>query len=165
MVNLRLLIACFLAISVMDCSTRIGKTEQTEDQTQHKNAGQAFANGKQIAPGHCRIIGTLVAVDSTLENEGPCSKAPCRGVVRVDSVIGYGSSFANPVAVAQRIDVRFAFTIAATTEELFPNMTDRLPGLHIGERFQTDLESRNEISLDGRRQPYLVHFYEVLSQH
>lgn len=113
----------------------------------------------RIAPGKCRIVGTLVSIDTTMEESGPCSKAPCRGIVRIDSVLGYGSAFGNPIGIRGEIAVRFAFTLGPTTKDLFPNMTERLPGLNVGSRFQTDLESHNDIKASGSRSWYLVYDY------
>ncbi len=151
-------LACFMA-----CSAQTDKTTRSEGRHQQGIQTPIGEREVRIAPGRCRIVGTLVSIDSTLEKGGPCLKAPCRGFVRVDSVLGYGAAFGNPVAVNERIDVRFAFTLAPTSRELFPNMTKQLPGLQVGTRFQADLESQNEFGNSERRVSYLVHDYERLN--
>jgi hypothetical protein len=147
---------------LVGCSTQTQKAVRSDHQQQQQSLRPIADLSTQIAPGRCRIVGTLVGIDSTLEKGGPCSKAPCRGTVRVDSVLGYGAAFGNPIAVNEQINVRFAFTLAATTKDLFPTMTAQLPGLHIGAKFQTDLESQSELG-DGKRPfPYLVQDYKTL---
>ncbi len=147
-------------ICLLGCSARTEKSALDENQQDH---GQVIERGTQIAPGKCRMIGTLVAIDSTLERSGPCSKAPCKGIVRVDSILGYGSAFGNPIAVNGQLEVRFAFTVAPTTSGLFPNVTQVLPGLQLGTKFQTDIESQNEPSIGERRSSYVIEDYKRLN--
>jgi hypothetical protein len=151
-------LACFMA-----CSAQTDRATRSEGRLQQSTQMPIVDRQVRIAPGRCRIVGTLVAIDSVLEKGGPCSKAPCRGFVRVDSVLGYGAAFGNPVAVSERVDVRFAFTLAPMSKELFPNMTEQLPGLQIGTRFQADLESQNEFGNGERRVSYLVQEYKKLN--
>jgi hypothetical protein len=152
----------FLAIVVLTglaaCASQSDKSVRDEGQKPRPIAAQ----GERIAPGKCRMVGTLTSIDTTLEATGPCSKAPCRATVRVDSVLGYGSAFGAPVAVAAQIAVHFAFTVAPTTSDLFPNMTERLPGLQVGSKFQTDIESRLEMGSTGNRPTYLIYDYKIL---
>ena len=157
------LIAIVVASCLLACSAKVDKSTQGENQRQHVQQMPIADQQSHIAPGHCRIVGTIVSIDSTLEERGPCSKAPCRAIVRVDSVLGYGSAFGNPIAVGAQIPVRLAFTLAPTTKELFPNMTERLPGLKVGAKFQTDLEARNEMGTGERRSSYLIQDYEKLN--
>ena len=146
-------------MTVLGCSGHTEKSVRGDHQQESGHPMAIVARQTSVPPGYCRIIGTLVSVDSTLEQMGPCSKAPCRGVVRVDSILGYGSAFGGPLAVKQQIDVQFTFTLAATTEDLFPTMTERLPGLHIGDRFETDVESRNEPGMRMRPVSYVIQQY------
>jgi len=117
-----------------------------------------------VAPQHCRIVGTLVGIDTELlkEGNGPCTKVPCRGIVRIDSILGYGSSFGNPLAVGQRVNVHFAFTLAPTTKDLFPNMTETYPGLELNSRFRADVESPPEMNTSADRIFYQVYDYVKL---
>lgn len=152
-------LACFLACAAQK------ETRDTSGQQQQRNTihGPVADRTTHIAPGRCRIVGTLVGVDSSLAENGPCAKAPCHGTVRVDSIVGYGAAFGNPIAVNERIRVTFAFTLAPTTKDLFPTMSDRLPGLQVGERFWTDLESQPETGIDEQRTVYRVYRYEKLN--
>jgi len=154
---LLVVLACCMA-----CSAQTDKTMRDERQ-QRPNIKPTVERQTQIAPGRCRIVGTLVEIDSTLDTGGPCSKAPCRGIVRVDSILGYGSAFGNPISLNAKINVKFAFTLAPTTRDLFPNMTVQLPGLYIGASFKTDLESQNDMGVGERHYFYLVQGYTKLN--
>ncbi len=145
------------------CSARVDKTTRSENKEQQVHQAPIADQHDHIAPGRCRIVGTVMSIDSTLEEGGPCSEAPCRAIVRVDSVLGYGSAFGNPIAVTVQIPVRFAFTLAPTTKDLFPNMTERLPGLQVGAKFQTDLEARKEMGMGERHVSYLIQEYKKLN--
>ncbi|HTP12598.1 MAG TPA: hypothetical protein VMM37_03185 [Bacteroidota bacterium] len=138
------------------CASQSDKTVREEGQ----KPAMLGVQGEKIAPGRCRIVGTIISVDPTLEATGPCAKAPCRAVVRVDSILGYGSAFGTPMPVHGHVPVRFAFTLAPTTEDVFPTMTSRLPGLSVGSSFRTDIESRAEMSPEGNRSSYVIYTYE-----
>lgn len=161
----RILIQAFIfALALGGFVGCAAKTDRTERDQKQEDARKPIAEqGVRIAPGHCRIIGTLTFIDTTLEETGPCSKAPCRAIVRVDSILGYGSAFSNPVAMKAQVAVRFAFTLSPTTTELFPNMTERLPGLQVGSKLQTDIESRQEMGTTGNRPTYLIYNYRKLN--
>jgi hypothetical protein len=83
-------------------------------------------------------------------------------MVLVDSILGYGSAFGNPIAAGRQINVRFEFTTAPTTKALFPTMDVRLPGVSVGTRIRTDLESRLEMGDSGGGTGYAIHGYEIL---
>jgi hypothetical protein len=142
------------------CSAQTDKSIHEEHRS---DEGQIAEQASRVAPNKCRMVATVMAIDSTLEKDGPCSKAPCRGIVRVDSIIGYGSAFGSPIAVNTEIEVRFAFTVAPTNKDLFPNLTQRLPGLRLGTRFQTDIESQHELGVGVRHPSYLVQMYKRLN--
>ena len=116
---------------------------------QEKQDGSAqqpipFVENKLIAPGHCRIVGTIVHIHSILvltDKTSPCSKAPCLASVRVDSIIGYGSSFIEPLSAGDTVFIKFMFTLSPTTKELFPDMTELYPGLSMGSQFVADVVS------------------------
>ena len=120
--------------------------------------------GKRIAPNHSRIIGTIVSIDETLfstDPSDPYSKYPCRAVVRIDSVLGYGSAFTKPLAVGTEIPIFFKFTLSPT-KDLFPNMTQEYPGLSVNSTFLADVEAA-EVPEPGKRSSivYTIYGYEV----
>lgn len=117
-------------------------------------------NAKMVSPGYCRIKGTIVKIDSTLEHgNSPCSKVPCSAVVRVDSILGYGAGFGT-IKIGSNINLRFAFTLGPTTKELFPNLTERLPGLNINSQFIANIKHYFEHGSKGKK--YLVYGYKKL---
>ncbi len=162
-INTRFLTVSVLSIFLAGCSAHVDKTAQDGNRSTEESSHALQGQQTGISPGHCRIIGTLVSVDSTLAESGPCSKAPCRATIRVDSVLGYGAAFLRPLAVNSQINVRFVLTVGPTTSELFPNMTDRMPGIQIGGKFQTDVESREEMGQATTGPIYLVYAYKVLN--
>ncbi len=118
-----------------------------------------------IPPGYCRIKGTIFRIDSTLDtnDNSPCSKAPCIALVRVDSVLGYGAGFGS-INTGAEINLKFAFTLGPTTKELFPNLSDRLPGLDLSSSFIADIKRINSINNTGaeNKKIFLVYGYTKL---
>ncbi len=114
---------------------------EKDSATNNKTPAKIDWANEQIAPGYCRIIGTIVLIDSSLEkgtSKSPCSKVPCNAVVRIDSIIGYGSN-SSTLSVNKLIDVHFNFTLSPTSKDLFPNMQEYYPGLQTGTRFEGDI--------------------------
>lgn len=99
------------------------------------NTDKVLAEPNRIPPGHAEIKGEIVEIEpvSKTENYSPCSKAPCMAKVKIDGV-AYGAGF--PVLSKNKeIMIKFNFTLAPTTKELFPNMDDSYPGLKVGDKF------------------------------
>lgn len=161
--NLRMVIVSLAASTLFGCAAQQQQASRGEENASLSQHRVVSDRPSTVAPGRCRIVGTLVAVDSTLEQSGPCSKAPCRGTVRVDSVLGYGSAFGNPLAPGNAISVHFAFTLSFTSEELFPTMTQRLPGLAVGSKFQADVESRLTPAPGQEGGSYVIQGYQKLN--
>ena len=96
--------------------------------------------------GKCRMVGTIVSIDeryTSPDAKNPCAQAPCRAVVRIDSILGYGSSFGAPLSIGQQVTMHFMFTLNPT-KELFKDMAMSLPGLKVGSRFRADVEGGAE---------------------
>jgi hypothetical protein len=110
---------------------------------------------QQIAPNHCRISGTLSTIDSTRspDPQSPCAKVPCKAKVKVNKILGYGSGFTNPLTEGSEVEMTFAFTLAPTTKELFPNLDARYKGLKQGDTFQADVQLQQQL---GDSAPSLV---------
>jgi hypothetical protein len=81
-------------------------------------------------------------------NRDPCSLYPCTATVRVDSVLGYGSGFANALGPGQILEIRFAYTLAPS-KQAYPDAAFSLPGLSVGEKFQADISASEEIPAPG----------------
>ena len=104
---------------------------------------QSNTENERISPGHASIVGTVTQIEArldTLASEKPCGNVPCYAIVRVDSILGYGSSFGNPLVKGSTIRLKFMFTLEKTTEEYFPNLKEDLPGVVINSRFKGDIE-------------------------
>ncbi len=103
-----------------------------------------------IPPNHCRIRGTIITIDSTLtitDFSQPCAKVPCNAEVRIDSILGYGSAFGNPVVQGAQHVMHFVFTLSPTSKKLFPSMKEEYPGMTIGSSFIADIERQQSKSL------------------
>jgi len=117
-----------------------------------------------LPPDVCRIIGTVVRVDTALKSrrpDDPCSKAPCEALVYVDSVLGYGSSFPVILNPGETVRAHFTFSLAPT-EQVLPQVKPSFPGLSPGSRFRADLESRAiPVSVSDEKQSFIVNWYEL----
>ncbi|MBL7997340.1 MAG: hypothetical protein JNL32_01760 [Candidatus Kapabacteria bacterium] len=123
---------CVIIIAMTATSCSSSKQEGKE------NSGTITS----VSPGQCRIRATVIAVQDIQPNAyGVCAKVPCVASVRVDTVYGYGAGFSGVIAQGKTITLSFAFTLAPTTEELFPNLSERLPGLSVGDSFSGSITS------------------------
>ncbi len=117
-----------------------------------------------LPPDVCRILGTVVRIDSTMKSSyagDPCSKAPCNALVRVDSVLGYGSSFPVVVSTGSVIKTRFTFTVAPT-DQVLPDVKPPYPGVAPGSRIRTDLKRLPVLGdQEGDAKPFTIEWYEV----
>jgi|ERR1041385_1327776 hypothetical protein len=158
---------CYIAVCAIfiSCGTSKQEKQGTDSTEVGKQQSTLQPEHTTIAPGHCRIIGTIVKVDSTLlstDRSNPCAKAPCVASIRVDSILGYGSSFPKPLSVGSVITVKFAFTLAPTTPDLFPNMAESYPGLQVNSQFLADVTSQ-PMSIDKQSDDvsYLIYGYKL----
>ncbi|QMU27034.1 hypothetical protein [Adhaeribacter radiodurans] len=114
-----------------------------------------------ISPGHCRIIGKVIAISPEPEAgvTGICGQVPCRAKVKIQKILGYGHSFNQTLAVDQEINAYFTFSLQPSAK-LLPNMTTPLPGLKIGSSFQADISPGAEMV--GTTSPwYQVAVYQI----
>lgn len=152
-----LLLQCLiLAVSFSCCSKEI-----VHEQDGRRSPIQQKIRENKISPGHCRIIGTIVSIDSSLDKgsrKDPCSMKPCNAEVRVDSIIGYGSSF-PPLLTGRVIRIHFYFTLSATTKELFPNLREFYPGLQVGSSFLGDVEVLHQMNESDSTMRYAIYGY------
>jgi len=137
-------------------------SQETESSGGKERIGMQKPNppGPGIPPGHCRIIGTVVAVDSALsEVEGdPCAEAPCVATVRIVEVVGFGSGFTGTVGNGSEIKVRFRYTLAETSR-LFPEMSPVLPGLQKGSTFVADVALAGTLMAESEQ--FVIEKYEL----
>ncbi len=162
------LVLITIFIFFISCGT--ARQEKTQDQSsgaEPKTVNldkQPPIMGETIAPNKCRIIGTVVAIDSTLRSSdptNPCSKVPCRAIVRVDSILGYGPAFLKPLSEGEKIPVTFVFT-TGPTKNLFPNMTQSYPGVRAGSKILADLEAQERLRADNANSiSFVIYGYKI----
>ena len=155
--SMTLLLILALGGSLVGCRASKENTRETSSTVQRMPAQP----GPGISPGHCRIVGTVTAIEQqkTGNPDDACSKAPCIASVRVEEVLGYGSGFTDILGTGKEIRVKFRYTLAPTSE-LFPQMAPPLPGLEVGAKFQTDLLTLGP-SMAGRDESgYIVELYQ-----
>ncbi len=118
------------------------------------------ASGTQVASNEARIIATLVSIDEARDTEGACSKEPCRGKIIIESVMKIGSLY-QLSDTQEPISVSFAFTLAPTTDDLFPGIKTHYPGLKINDKFEATIQSRPAKNEAGFA--YIIYDYKKLS--
>ena len=93
----------------------------------------------------CTIKGTIITIVDEKDNyniNSPCSKVPCWALVKVNEVLSTGSRFATNITPGDEIKMFFIFTLSKTTEELFPNLDKRYPGLKNKDKFKANVACR-----------------------
>lgn len=154
---------CLIVASAM-CFAACSSSKSTMDD-QRQSGGSQTTNviqpvGEPIAPGSCNVVATVLRIDAerrSTDANSPCSKAPCWATVKIDSILGYGPAFENPLAVGQEISVMFGFTLSPT-KDLFPSMTESYPGLRVGSRFFANVRAGSEM---GSVQTYTIYGYKI----
>jgi hypothetical protein len=142
---------CLLPLFVLFCAA-CGST---------KNEARLAKLPPQIAPSHCRLMGTILSIDPSRSTnpQDPCAKAPCKAKVKITKILGYGAGFTSPLAEGREVEMTFTFTLAPTTKDLFPNLIATYPGLKTGDTFQADVQAQLKM---GEEKPSLtVMGYEV----
>ena len=156
-------IVLILAVGLAFAGCRSSKENTREDMKETTNTQMQMpaTPGPGIAPGHCRIVGIVTAIDQQRAEraDDPCSKAPCTATVKVNEVLGYGSGFSDVLGKGREIKVRFRYTLAPTGD-LFPNMAPSLPGLAVGSAFQADLQKLAPSLAGSGESGYVVEQYE-----
>ncbi len=143
------LFALALAIILLACGTSKQEKiqgEQTEKEKLVMNAPPP------ISPNHCKVVATVDSIDRKLRGtsaKDPCSKAPCVAMVKIDSVLGYGSAFPKALAPGMKLNVKFAHSINPT-KDVWPEIQPPLPGLRVGAKFEALI---NGTSVMGKTEP------------
>lgn len=126
-----------------------------------KEAARLAKLPPQIAPSHCRLVGTIVSINPTRSTnpQDPCAKAPCQATIKITKILGYGSGFTTPLTEGSEVEMTFTFTLAPTTNDLFPNLLARYPGLNTGDAFQADVQT--QVKMGEAKPSLIVMNYEV----
>ncbi len=113
-----------------------------------------------VSPGTAAIAGTITEIEpisSKSDTTGPCSKAPCIALVKVSSA-RYGAAF-PPLVIGKEIRIKFRFTLAKTTKELFPDMKEVYPGLKVGDEFNAIVSTI--VNVDDTAPRFQINGYEL----
>ena len=92
-----------------------------------------------VGPNEARVLGTLTGILSQRAASGPCAQAACHGIIRIDSVLEYGSAFPRPLSKGEHLEARFAFTLEST-DEAGVTIDTPFPGVELGASFWADLQ-------------------------
>lgn len=116
-----------------------------------------------IPPSNIKVIASVISIDKTLSSgnaKDPCSKAPCNAVLKIESIIGYGSSFGGTLNVGDEIKVKFAYTTAKTTEDLLLKISDSYDGVSVKSKIETNIKKSSVIN--SVIPNYTIYGYKVL---
>ena len=156
---------CLISLLIFGNCTHLPKNSGIKSKQDKISTKQFLSKITRIPPNTCRVKATVVELDS-LEliphSTKPCEIAPCTGIIRIDSIIGYGSDFGSSLVLNDKIPVRFLFT-AGPTKEVYPDSKKDLPGLSKNVSFTADINSINVISVSGETlHEYIIGEYEII---
>ena len=93
-------VICVFSLFIFWNCTNFHKICKVESEQNNISKKQILSGITRIPPNTCRVEATVVELDS-LEfipySKKPCEIAPCSGIIRINSVIGYGSDFGTPL--------------------------------------------------------------------
>lgn len=120
---------------------------------------------ESINPNNCRIIGTIEAIEDYGDTTGPCSTQPCVATIKINSVISRGMGFTDVLSANDIINLKFEYTLSPTSEEIFPKLNIKFPGLKIGDKFKGDIEKIISIKVEGVKTPeiFRIFNYDVIN--
>ena len=120
---------------------------------------------ESINPNSCRIIGVVEAIEDFKDTSGPCSTQPCVATVKINSIISRGMGFTEVLSSNDIINLKFEFTLSPTSEEMFPKLKNKFPGLKIGDKFKGDIEKVLSIKVEGIETPdiYRIFNYDFIN--
>lgn len=122
---------------------------------------------EHFSPNTCRIIGKIVSIDTSIKTTdtlSPCFKGPCRARVHIDSLLGCGMAFPEPLYPGEEITAFFIYTLNPT-QDVFPMLPKPLPGLQPGSRFAANVighPAPKEDQIGNNTIEFSVYDYSVL---
>jgi hypothetical protein len=134
----RLLVPGLPALAVLlaaGCASHEAEQEQPSVEPQAPGS----ASRTVVAPDRCRLLLTVLEVETVLEGDGPCGKAPCSARVRIDTVFAYGFSFPPVLHAGQVLQARFSYT-TQRSDLWFPALKVRYPGVSAGQQVVAEAE-------------------------
>ena len=152
--HLYTLIICILLLAGCKNTQQKIADSTKNDKIEQKSATNKFslAKPKQISPQYCRLIGMIVEVEKIVDKQTRgCKNGPCYAMIKIEQVLGYGSSFPSNFQSGDEITVFFPSSL---------NSTDHLPGLKKGDRFKADMEGAISLYSVSNQPTYTIYSYE-----
>lgn len=125
----------FFLILILYACKPVEKTEQTATAPTITQASDQAASNKAI------IQAKLVSIDDFRDSDGPCSKAACKAVIKIENIKQKGKLF-QLENTEELLPVFFAFTIGPANSTLFPGLKTSYPGLSVNDIFEAEIECR-----------------------
>jgi hypothetical protein len=126
--------------SCFSCAHHIDRSEQPAAAA--RQVSPPLVHTPPVSPSRCRIIGTVLEVSS---RDSATSAFSVSVVVRIDSILGYGSSFGMPLVPGTPIHLRIA-SFAQNTGAV--SGTSVPAGFAVGSVLQGEIE-RASVEDDG----------------
>lgn len=117
-----------------------------------------------VSAGYCRVLATVTAIDTARysgDANSPCAKAPCRAILKVETILGAGAGFHPPLVAGNSIPVKFAYSTAPSSE-VAPDLADPLPGVQAGDRIRVDIAGRQPEMGGATGREYTVYQYALI---
>lgn len=113
-----------------------------------------------IDPNNSIIEGKIIEILPSKKNKSRrlCHRFPCKAIVKINEIVGYGSSFPVIFSKGMEIKVFFAHSLEPS-QKVLPNLKYDLPGLIKGAKFKAKIEAIEKL---GGSIKYSVYYYEVL---
>ena len=95
-------VSCLICLLIFGNCTHLPKNSGIKSKQDKISTKQFPSKITRIPPNTCRVKATVVELDS-LEliphSTKVCEIAPCTGIIRIDSIIGYGSDFGSSLVL------------------------------------------------------------------
>jgi len=140
MINTRFHIL-FILLSFLGCHST--KESAISQEKAHNIIGSQVLTAEVSG---CKIRATIISIDTTLFHQvsgSPCSKKPCIAIIRIDEIMKMGSMCGSVIFKGAELKVYFAFTLAETTKDLFPDLVAHYPGLQKNDTFVTSIQAKS----------------------
>ena len=93
---------CLICLLIFGNCTHLPKNSGIKSKQDKILTKQFLSKITRIPPNTCRVKATVVELDSSElipHSTKPCEIAPCTGIIRIDSIIGYGSDFGSSLVL------------------------------------------------------------------
>lgn len=132
-----------LALSIVSCCASVGGSTSGGASDGGNNGATVDSTIEiSVRSGYCRIIGTVVEINPariSTDPRDPCSRGPCRGRVRIESIVEVGDNFPPLLFDEEDIVVMTFASSLAPIDDTFNGLRISYPGLHVNSRFRADV--------------------------